>query len=220
MTEPRKASDVLLALETKIDQLLGMHKTLDHNIKLLSNKVNNIMLSNGNLELKKAPEFTIEAPKTISIIKENQLSIEQAPVGFRRTSRPETFEQNNTSKDIPTSNIALASKTIDKIDTSKDVAPIETPNLPKISIHQRIVDKTGKAIYLANVNIKNLTTGESIYKGRTNNVGKYSALLPLGDYSISITKSEALDKPKIDELQKLIVDGASNPLNLQTLIIK
>jgi len=41
--EPRKASDIILSLEAKIDQMVALHRSLDMNIKLLSNKINEMM---------------------------------------------------------------------------------------------------------------------------------------------------------------------------------
>src|SRR5579885_3417371 len=99
MNEPRKASDILIDLEEKINKVLAIQQIVDTNVKNLSNKLNEITtaINNGTQQKShKPPEFSIEAPKTISISQENQLPIEQAPVGFRRTSRPETFEQQNT----------------------------------------------------------------------------------------------------------------------------
>src|SRR5208282_6569331 len=42
-SEPRKATDVLLDLESKVDTLLGLVQSQDLVIKVLSNKLNDVM---------------------------------------------------------------------------------------------------------------------------------------------------------------------------------
>ncbi len=110
---PRKATDVLLDLENKVDTLLNIIKSQDLNIKVLSNKLNMLMekmekQTSAGAFVNSTPQFTAEAinaaapphfatpqtpaaDKQIPIFSEYQLPLEEAPVGFRRTSRPETY---------------------------------------------------------------------------------------------------------------------------------
>jgi hypothetical protein len=109
--EPRKATEVLLELESKIDTLLGTIQAMDLNIKVLSNKLNEVMKS---LDKQAAtPKITVEAVQTqpvlnqaaalfgqvplpdperaVVIIAESKLGVDDSPKGFRRTSRPESY---------------------------------------------------------------------------------------------------------------------------------
>jgi hypothetical protein len=110
MSEPRKATDVLISLENKVDVLLGLVRSTDLNIKILSNKLNDVMKKME--EVQSAPRFTVETVQTatkpvmpptftqlppgdpernIPIMAESVIPQTSAPQGFRRTSRPETY---------------------------------------------------------------------------------------------------------------------------------
>lgn len=122
-SEPRKASDILLELEKKMDIALNIIRTQDLNIKILSNKLNAIV---ETMEKKsaEAPKFTVEAvnatPQTralprqvqvgddvddrdLFISHEDKLPLETEPIGFRRTSRPETFAGDDVYLPKPSS---------------------------------------------------------------------------------------------------------------------
>jgi hypothetical protein len=106
--EPRKASEVLLELEKKMDIALGIIRSQDLSIRILSNKLNNVL---DALAKQPAPaqKITVEAVNTIrpptnifqdpskqiAISSEATLPVEDSPQGFRRTSRPETFAGDN-----------------------------------------------------------------------------------------------------------------------------
>jgi hypothetical protein len=92
--EPRKASDILLEMESKVEILLNLVRTQDLNIKILSNKINELNDKYKQLSSQTAAPAKIEAVDTIhstSISSEVVLPQEVAPKGFRRTSRPETY---------------------------------------------------------------------------------------------------------------------------------
>lgn len=105
MSEPRKASDILLELEKKLDIALSIIRTQDLNIKILSNKLNAIsetLDKRANDAPKAMVEAVHQAPRNLPpqvgggdnnvfISAEYKLPSEAEPNGFRRTSRPETF---------------------------------------------------------------------------------------------------------------------------------
>lgn len=105
MSEPRKASDILLELEKKLDIALSIIRTQDLNIKILSNKLNTIsetLDKRANDAPKAMVEAVHQAPRNLPpqvgggdnnvfISAEYKLPSEAEPKGFRRTSRPETF---------------------------------------------------------------------------------------------------------------------------------
>src|SRR5258706_16404837 len=114
--EPRKATDVLLDLETKVTELLGIIRAQDLNIKVLSNKLNDVI---GRLDKQQAttPKFVVEAvqaplrasivpptfdqipagepERNIPVTAESKLPQAMTPQGFRRSSRPETYAGDN-----------------------------------------------------------------------------------------------------------------------------
>lgn len=119
MTEPRKATDVLLNVESKIIELLGIIRAQDLNIKILSNKLKEV-IARLDSQQTTTPKFTVEsmqmpslnfAPvmppsfsqlpagdpdKNIPIEADFKLPQDNSPKGFRRNSRPETYAGDNS----------------------------------------------------------------------------------------------------------------------------
>lgn len=107
--EPRKATDVLLSLENKVDTLLNIIKAQDLNIKVLSNKLNAVMEQMAK-QPAAPPQIRVEAvqaplpanpfvqmpagdpEKNIPVMAESKLPSSSAPGAFRRNSRPETYQ--------------------------------------------------------------------------------------------------------------------------------
>lgn len=105
MTEPRKASDVLLELESKINLLLESVKVQNVNIMVLSNKLNDVMAKMEkkitveavqNFPVPVVPAMPVDPERAIPFSAETQLPQEHFPQGFRRTSRPETYVNEDT----------------------------------------------------------------------------------------------------------------------------
>lgn len=248
--EPRKATDVLLELESKIDIALNIIRTQDLNIKLLSNKLNSILekLEKQNSSANKivveavtaSPSTNIDLEKNISISSEDQIGLELKPQGFRRTSRPETFSGDDaylsrapeimTAKypvQIPNTKTTPAEFVVpNSVIEQKEASPVEekpkhkTTSGSSVPIIQRIVDKNGKSIFLADVEIIDLSNGEQVIKTRTNGTGKWMANLAIGNYRVMIRKRESVSKEKMEIGQDIYVDGSQSPLELQTMIIK
>jgi hypothetical protein len=233
--EPRKASEIILAMENKIDILLGLVRSLDLNIKILSNKLNQL----SEKQEASPPKITMEAvhvatphvpfqstfqpdpERAILIDPENNALMEANPKGFRRTSRPETFSGDNAY--------------LPKVKESKAEVIVpnkETPPQPKEATHpafqeppqviptmQRVVNRNGKSIFLADVEITNLETRE-VKRTRTNGTGKWTAPLQAGLYRVAVKKQEAASNEMLEVVQDIKIDGKTSPLELNILIIK
>lgn len=214
--ENRKATDVILDLEAKVDALLSIIRAQDLNIKLISNKLNSILVL---LENTKAPQYAMEAPKAndIKISSENNILTDNAPKGFKRGSRtenlPEPPKQIKIIQDKPQEIIVP-----NKPEQAKQEEQIH--NINKIPVIQRVVDGKGSSIFLADVEIFQLDTGKSISKTRTNGTGKWMASLLTGDYKVIINKRDAMTKEKVKTEQIIRIDGNSSTVELKTLIIK
>lgn len=230
---PRKASDIILSLEQKVDQLIKSNAALDFNVKILSNKLNSVLdaLSQGAIQ-SQSPSFATAPPapytaatpldpvatpvmqattQSLPILKEHSLQIDRAPEGFRRTSRPDGA---TTPPSAPTVN---APPVVQTIPTSQQQ---EMPaNMSKIAVQQRVVDRNGKAVFLADVEIKDVSNGQVAYKGRTSSVGKWVAPLPAGRYQVTISKRESATREQLSGVQNLVVDGLKTPLDLQMAIL-
>jgi len=243
--EPRKASDIILSLESKIDQLMHMHRALDLNIKIISNKLNqlieavnepaptNVEIPSQQVEVENALE---QNPNAVAVQADLQLpGVDLSPVGFRRTSRPETYMGNEQFTDVK--NVPTPSMPQPKFQPQQPFPPqpfppqqAKAPRMQqaqqppnsnnKIAVQQRIVDKGGKPVFLADIEITNASNNQMEFKTRTNGVGKWQAVLPMGNYRVNVKKRESLTKEKIEITQNLIVDGSASPQDLQVLIIK
>ena len=232
----RKASDVLLDLEAKIDNLLNLVKSLDLNLKVLSNKINNIsdrIGSGGVVSSKQSitieaagvknapPQFNnsfmpINARNLIPITGGETIAVENNPVGFLRTSRPETFVGSDPVVPAPPNNEAIVPSKEASIDIPKEKIN-KKGGTPVI---QRVVDENGKSIFLADVEVLD-STGEQVHKTRTNGVGRWSASLTEGKYKVVIRKLESMTKERLESVQNIVIDGlSSSPFELKTLIIK
>lgn len=278
MTEPRKATDVLLDMESKISMLLDIVRAQDLNIKVLSNKLNDVI---GKLDKQQAgpPKIVVEAVQTpqlhapsvpptfaqipagdpernIPITAESKLPQSDTPHGFRRSSRPETFAGDNAYLPRPelevkmpvqlpkmpanqqviqpppgrTPDIVVPTNATNR-STKQPPAPQPPPDMTEpqpmpptaagqIPVMQRCVDKNGKSIFLAPVEIVSLADGQPVFKTRTNGTGKWMASLGIGAYRVTITKQASMNKEKLEAVQDIQVDGTQSPLELPMIIIK
>lgn len=254
-TEPRKATDVLLDLESKIEILLQIIRSQDLNIKLLSNKLNLVIeklekqpISSSKIMVEAVNTLTSpitnaapEPEKNITISSDFNIVSDSSPQGFRRTSRPETFAGDNVYLKSGDESVTRFPMQIPKSPTNKAsnkaaevVVPNSSPSENKtannsentkssqngIPTVQRVVDKNGKSIFLAEVEILNSSNNESVFKTRTNGTGKWMASLPIGSYRVIIRKRESVSKEKLEAGQTIVIDGSQSPLELQTIIIK
>lgn len=233
--EPRKATEVLIDLETKVDMLLSLLRSQDLNIKLLSKKLNTLLdKPSKNVATAESVDSTIftmvpEPTIHVPISSESKIPVETKPQGFRRTSRPETYSGDNAYLDKKTIDpkfpvqIPKAEAIVPKEATEvrSDSKPVSTENIRvnSVPVQQRVVDKNSKSVFLADVEVFN-QNGEKITKTRTNGAGKWMAALSPGTYKIVLTKRESLTKEKVDLVQSIIVDGKTSPLDLPMLIFK
>ena len=271
--EPRKASDILLELEKKIDIMLNIIRTQDMNIKILSNKLNSLQEALGKVQA--APQkIVVEAISTappvvapsfqpfsnvsiehqIPVSAEFNLPLEAEPQGFRRTSRPETFSgddiylpskpgapsptkpNNNIGAAPPgrapqqgqpppgrSSNPAQMDVVVPAVATQK-VPPPKQQQAPTgvqnaVPVMQRVVNGHGRSLWMADVEIIDLTTMSSS-KTRTNGSGKWMASLTVGQYRVIIRKFEQTTKESLESVQEITVDGTQSPYELPAIIMK
>ncbi len=231
---PRKATDIILDLESKIDILINLVRSQDLNIKVLSNKLNTVIdrmdsFSSQSIPKIEAVDFKVannieSNTEKIIVSSESTLQVDNNPQGFRRTSRPETFsgdnmylsrQETNHKVEDPTPVVSVNQNPV----TPKKEESVDINTKNSIPTVQRIVDKNGKSIFLADVEIFN-DKSESIFKTRTNGTGKWMATLPVGSYKVVVKKRESMTKEKLESTQKIVVDGSQSPLELPMIIIK
>jgi hypothetical protein len=231
----RKATDVLLSIESKLEALLNHHKSQDLNLKILSNKFNSLVENIPKIisEIKEksvvhaTPKITVEAVDTYSgsgLIKTNsQFNLEQTfePSGAKKFSRPDIIEVRDDFREHSPQQLNNA-PTKDRSEGSKpkEINLISNPeNAPIVQVSQRIVDKNQKSVFLAEVEVKSLD-GEVIHRTRTNSVGKWSGTLKSGKYRVSVSKKESSMKQKVDVSQDIELNSDKTMNVLPDLIVK
>lgn len=292
--EPRKATDVLLEVESKVTALLDLARAQDLVIKILSNKLNDVIvrLDKQQAAPQKIIVETVQTPskpsnmppafpqlpggepeRTIPVTAEHALPQSDTPQGFRRNSRPETYAPKTVPPPPPQQVVKLGDEPQRQMPVqlppgmnkqqaaglvpppgrgvnSEIVVPPDANHVPgnkrtragsivapsqplgtppmvgsdqaqgQIPVSQRCVDKNGKSIFLADVEIVDMTTAQPIFKTRTNGAGKWMASLGIGGYRVTIRKRESVTKEKIEAVQDIQVDGTQPKLELPMLIIK
>jgi hypothetical protein len=252
--EPRKASEVLLELESKIESLLNLVRTQDLNIKVLSNKLN-VLMEKMDKPNTTPSKIVVEAVNTFSNVPvpdpekiipvgiDFNIPMDESPTGFRRTSRPETYAGDNAflppqpkvpeprfptqiprpsgqAEVIVPANINRQQGQPLPIQPPKNTPPIMSSDGNSIPVSQRVVDGNGKSVFLADVEVVDLSGIHVPFKTRTNGTGKWSAPLQVGAYRVTIRKRESVTKEKLELAQDIQVDGSNSPLELPLMIIK
>jgi len=242
-TSPKKASEILLDLDSKIDLIINMMRSIDLNHKVLSNKINNLFDSfdkiskrfdslqlgstpkmgsieaTHNVPLNKISQLSNDNERNIFISSEESLLLQTVPNGVRRTSRPDNSTENVTVQKKPEAEIIVPENITNKIEVKTDNQHINKRNNSSIQVIQRVVDSNGKSVFLANVEITD-SSNKLFSKTRTNGAGKWMASLEVGMYKITLRKLDSITKEKTEIVQKINVVGDKPVLELPVLTIK
>lgn len=230
--EQRKATDVIIALESKIDLLVALIKAQDASMKIMSNKLNAVMSLIEKEHIKKtntpyieqASAFPKPSSSYIPITEEVNVKVDSAPAGARRGGRIEASVPDNNLFIIndlsakPNPEIIIP-KQEPKIEEKKDVKENDR-KVNTISVHQRVINEANKSIFLAEVSIFSLKENNQVYTGKTNANGKWASNLEVGDYKIIVSKRDNISKEKKIFEQKIKVDGHNSVVELPNLVIK
>jgi len=232
----RSAADVLLEMESKIDSLLSLVKNLDMNVKVLSNKVNELMSNQKKMPTVEAivgPAFVANrfAPtdpeRQVLISAANKLPMDMAPAALRRTSRPDTYSNTTPIQSFNAPSVQPSPKVEEAVIQVPSAAFAEIPSpkeekvssfAPTVTLQQKVMDKNGRFIFMADVEIKN--AANDIKKTRTNGSGKWMATLPLGDYAITLSKRDPMTKERMEVIQNIKIDGSVSQMDLSPAIMK
>ncbi len=248
--EPRKATDILLAVEAKLDQLLHLSRSQDLNIKILSNKLTALttefhaaMADDGTAPPANAEKTASPFIGDTSIPQvEYKLPMTAAPNGFRRTSRPETFIKEPIQVKPGTSPVPqqaqaqpaelLWNPNKPKAPATKPAPPPPAPapasppapksaeNVAKTPVIQRVLDNNGKSIFNANVEIINTQLNQIVFSNRTSSTGAWQAQLEPGTYKVNVKRQESISKTKINMSMEFSVAASGVLLKLPDMVAK
>lgn len=215
---PRKASDILLALETKVETLMKLVYNQDMLLKLIADRTNKMYSYIDELQ-KEYKEAQIQNSqdddedqddqKIINISNEHQITEAKERVGQSRI-----VPRAGPNAPMPPQSPILAIP-----NQQPAPKPQQTPgNDKKVPVMQRVSDHTGKDIYMATVVITD-ESGHEIHKTKTNAVGKWQAQLKPAPYNIKITKTDTATKKVLETIQKITVNNSNTMITLPVVIM-
>lgn len=200
MDEPRKASDVLLSLEEKVNTLIKIVSVYDMNIKLILDRVNKIYSYIEIIKSEDAKNDFIQSER--EIIKTNAdhlIAVAEAPIVNKR--------------------VAIIDPPLSAPGPSPSDKSTEVGNDKKVPVIQRVVGEKGKDLFMAEVSVLNMNK-ELVLKTKTNAVGKWQAYLKPGKYIVHLVKTDTETKKKIEAIQDITIPDSSTPINLPLIAIK
>lgn len=234
--EPRKASEILLGLEDRLHKIEAKLNLYNLTLSMILGKVNSIS-TNSTPEEPIATDPSSADP--VKIEAGFPLQAETNFPGTRRITRPNNMgnkaaNANIEFKDyiaqraadkaagvIPVKQELSAAKTDnnfkDFLDKKKQSNVIDVKQERKIPVTQRVQDNNKKDVFMAEVVISN--NGNQILKTKTNAMGKWQAQLPIGNYSVKITKMDAASQKKIESESEIVVPNSNSTVVLSTLVI-
>lgn len=184
----RKATDILLEIDRKIDLLLKYQTTNDLNQKLILDRLNRLL--KVNVEHFTTVQTEMPANKPL-MAKPAQMASE------------DINEYGEVQKEVE-----LQPK-IGRRDQR-----IPTQDGKKIAVQQKIVYPDGKNVIIATVEIYNMSN-VLVKRTRTNSAGKWNATLDPGKYLIHITKSATTEKPLVEQRYEVEIPISHGPLELE-----
>lgn len=217
MSEDRKATDVLLQIESKVDELLSYikadnlaDKIILERLRIVTESLEKLLLKPSNVsvsDIGKKPNLSVSADftkPTTNVVSEQQ--------------------QRQLSDKISITTLSLKDKIKKAMDDAKeDTASLEFPTAKEkskekntdkqISVQQKITDIEGSNLFMANVEIFDLND-VLIKKTKTNQTGKWLAQLPVGAYNVNVTKVGANNKPSINVKYSIEITNENSNLEL------
>jgi hypothetical protein len=194
MTE-RKSTDVLLSLEAKVTESLGLLRNIDNNLKLLLNQKNVSEQTVKNLQalMPQPTPIKMEAPAVTD--PKPPVVVNQAP---------------------------SVSNSVEAVDFPQIDNPVPVGGPPRTVQEKILYEKDGKIILLAQVEIfqeeviNNQPTLKLVKKTRTNNQGTWTAKLPPGVYKVRVAKQPVQNRPAIAKTYEVRVISGEGPLILES----
>lgn len=199
MTDQRKATDILLDMEERLNIALKMISNLDMNMKIVVNRLN----QQSNIQPGQTQPVQFQTPIS------NLPSLPQ----------PEDKQVIETS---PEDIVGLSEKPIKSARSprsSVDTNNIEVKSGKKVPVQQRLVDQNGKDLFLAELQIMDVEKKNLIAKVRTNAAGKWQAALQPGRYSIQIVKTDSSTKKKYEATNDVNIPNIDAVFTLPTFIM-
>lgn len=194
----RKSSDVLLDIEAKVIEAVGMLRNIDNNLKHLLNQKN----------------ITEQTVKALQEAHSNLKQVEKIQLTAEAPAQTLPHLSPKSNPDIPS-----VSASVEAVDFPQVDNPVPIGGLPRTVQEKIIYEETGKIVLLAQVEIfsedgrGNLVL---VQKTRTNNQGAWTAKLKPGFYKVRVAKQAVQNKPAIAKTYDIRVTAGDGPLTLES----
>ena len=193
----KKASEILLELEQKIDLMLGYLKTGDLNYKLIIARLDKLAsLVNQNTSSQQYGNAVRTAVGQTNV-GEHKLVLKPAAVEFH-----EVDEENNSVIN-------------EELQPQAGRRDLRTPGQTKkkTQVQQKIAYPDGKVVILANIEIFD-SNKKLVKQTRTNSAGKWNASLEPGKYFVKVYKAPTSNKPVVEQQYEVDIPMSDTPLEL------
>lgn len=183
----RKATDILLDLEEKVDKLLSYVTNMDNNYKIIISRLDKIKSNPVSVASTSAsPKPAIDETQ-----KPKQLEKPENPIDFISVDAPEV-------KLTPANKVRVSQV----IKYPKDKGVKQT-NVVLASV--KVYDSNGK------------DGGAIVAENRTDQNGRWKIDLSPGQYFVHVLKPASTQKPQIDHYFSITVDGQKSSIELDSL---
>lgn len=189
----RKATDILLDLETKVDRMLAYIATIDMNHKLLLNRLN-------------SGQAKFQDPHSSQT---NLVEVKPKDVEYEFKNADETI-----AEDPMDDNSAAPELEVDKNPNGKKRNTRSHTTGKMVPVQQKICYPDGSNVCVAKVEVCDLQ-GNLVKQMRTNQVGKWMMSLTPGDYNVTIVKMQSTNKPKVDLKYQITIPYSDSIVELQ-----
>ncbi len=219
--QQRKASDILLALEAKVETLMKLVYNQDMLLKLIADRTNKMYTYIDELqkEYKESKNQKLEDnnedqedPRIINISNDHQITEAKERVGQSR------IVPRAGPNVVPVPQPAILAIPNQQLPPNPQQAQQTTGSDKKVPVVQRVSDHTGKDIFMCQVLILD-ESGNEITKTKTNAVGKWQAMLKPAPYTIKITKTDTATKKMLETTQKITIQSSNSTITLPVVIM-
>lgn len=203
--QPRKATDVLLSLENKVETLTKLVANQDMLLKIIANRTNSIFSYIEELKKEYQEQVVAQAKATQSEDQEEEPKIVSSPAPEQVITEADLSKQVGEKRGMRA--------------PSPEQEKMAAQDGRKVPVMQRVSDSTGKDLFMSQVVISD-ESGKEVYKTKTNAVGKWQASLKPGQYTVHISKTNTVNKKVLEGTQKITVNNSSSTITLPVAIIK
>jgi len=210
----RKASEVLLDLEAKLNKLLAEQSNTNNLLKVIANRLGSpqqpIMQQPVPQQPQQAPLMPGLKP---GVRLENGVLVNDSPA-----SDNEVFDPNGqlAGQKVETE-YKMEMETSPKGERRGARYTNQEPQKRNVTITQKVLYPNGKNVCLARIEVFDME-GNLVTSAKTNSTGKWSAQLPSEqDYVINVIKKASASKPEINKSFEISVPNQSAPLQLKDL---